>query len=961
MIVVSYDLASGARPCTVSLLLSTNGGVSFDVIPDRVSGAVGANVQPGVAKQILWHVSEELPGETLNQAAFRVVADDGQCTGCLLWSDPATWGGAVPAAGQAVTVPPGAHILLDQDVDLAGLTINGTLEFADEDINLQASWIAVHGELLIGEEHDPFTHQATLTLDDTNMNHSVMGMGTRGVLVMPGGLLSLHGAAPEVISAKLSAHAAAGATSLQMTEATGWDAGDQVIIAPTLFYGESQTERRTLSSATGTTLGLTSALSTGRWGLLQYATTSGMSLTPDNSITLTPAMEGTPTVLDQRATVANLTRNIVIQAPNDTAWSTSGFGVHIMVMGAGAEAVVDGVEIRRGGQRNRLGRYPFHWHMLSYSPPNTGADATGQYFRNSVVNESQNRGIVVHGTNGVLVQDNVVYDVRGHAIFLEDAVERRNTFDGNIVMRVRNVTGPGVLRLHEFDYGAGFSTGSSGFWLSHPDNTITNNLVTDTEAYGYWLAFPPSAQGESASVPMVPRRIALGTFDDNVSHSTRFEGLFIDGPELNWNTNPNHGGAVAMLQYQPTNAANGIGGTTYPRFHLNRFSVWKSGLGGVWDRAINATNTNIISADNTHRFFAGSGADGIIQRSLVIGESLNNSGGYKPNWGGDPVMSAFATYHSTFDIINNLVLNFSSVPGKRSGVFATDDYYTRGVEKGTFRNVGNLLYNAHPGYKLHANEHPNISGYTQEQMWFTLASALWDPDGNWGPDGNYLVYDLPFLTHGLTASPVLPGSGGVSVPGPFYGISGFVLHGMGDTLPQNQDYNDLMQLTVRRLDSTRTEIATWTVQGIADGAFLDHMRDFAAHPSGIYEINFPFNSTNPGWTAGLQYPTNFRMEVENMLTTSDAVLVGIPFSDAITNVYVRMSSPGNSWVGYTPVGSFNAARESAGGVYFREAGQNRIWVKVRGGSWAPGNWAEWVTTQDHLLYETSYLYIQPAP
>jgi len=36
-----------------------------------------------------------------------------------------------------------------------------------------------------------------------------------------------------------------------------------------------------------------------------------------------------------------------------------------MIMGTGGQARVEGVEFRRGGQSGALGRYPFHWHMLS--------------------------------------------------------------------------------------------------------------------------------------------------------------------------------------------------------------------------------------------------------------------------------------------------------------------------------------------------------------------------------------------------------------------------------------------------------------------------------------------------------------------------------------------------------------------------------------------------------------------
>ena len=70
-----------------------------------------------------------------------------------------------------------------------------------------------------------------------------------------------------------------------------------------------------------------------RWGLLQYATASGMSLT--YSAPPATVVAGTPTVLDERAEVGNLTRNIVIQAPDDARWQNDKFGCHVMIMRQG--------------------------------------------------------------------------------------------------------------------------------------------------------------------------------------------------------------------------------------------------------------------------------------------------------------------------------------------------------------------------------------------------------------------------------------------------------------------------------------------------------------------------------------------------------------------------------------------------------------------------------------------------
>ncbi|MFY7886816.1 MAG: G8 domain-containing protein, partial [Dolichospermum sp.] len=359
--------------------------------------------------------------------------------------------------------------------ELGGLTILGTLHFAHQNLSLSASWIMLHGTLQVGSPQNLFTHKATITLTGSDVNESVMGMGTRGIMVM-GGSLELHAASPNILYTKLNQHAAANTTSINVVNNTNWQVTDEIAIAPTDYYlagnGTSVTQRVSISSINTNTINISQPLNAFRWGLLQYVTPNGLSLDSNNRVNPPkPNTDSTttPTVLDERAVVANLTRNIVIQAPHDALWQNQGFGVHIMVMGTGAQAHLNGVEIKRGGQRNRLGRYPFHWHMLSYSGSATLADATGQYIRNSVINSSTNRGIVIHGTNGVLVKGNVVYDILGHGIFTEDAVERRNVIDSNVVLRIRNTTPTAlpILKVHEGNNNSDF--GSSGFWISNPD------------------------------------------------------------------------------------------------------------------------------------------------------------------------------------------------------------------------------------------------------------------------------------------------------------------------------------------------------------------------------------------------------------------------------------------------------------------------------------------------------------
>jgi sorbitol-specific phosphotransferase system component IIA len=879
------------------------------------------------------------------------------------WSNPSSWpGNAKPLAGENVTIPLGTTIILDENTpDLGGLTILGTLEFAHQNLSLSASWIMLQGTLQVGTPLNLFTHKATITLTGSDVNENIMGMGTRGIMVM-GGQLELHAATPNIIYTKLNQHAAANATSINVIDNTHWQVGDEIAIAPTDYYlagnGASVTQRVSVSSINTNTLNISQPLNAFRWGLLQYVTPNGLSLDSSNRV-LPPKPDTdstfTPTVLDERAVIANLTRNIVIQAPNDPLWQNQGFGVHVMIMGTGAQAHLNGVEIKRGGQRNRLGRYPFHWHMLSYSGTSTLADATGQYIRNSVINSSTNRGIVIHGTNGVLVRANVVYDILGHGIFTEDAVERRNVIDSNVVLHVRNTTPTAlpILKVHEGNNSSDF--GSSGFWISNPDNTITNNIAADCGAFGYWLAYTTQPWGESMNVLHIdglllnPSRLLFGVFNNNTAHSCRHRGIMLDLVESST------AGDVVAFQYQSTTDGRNPTwpNTTLRRFTVARCKLWKNGHNGFWDRAVWPTNYEFVSADNCGRFFAGSGADGIIERSLVIGTSLNHlmNGTDRPNTSGETGVAAFATYHSAFDIRDNIVVNCPAINNINSGAFATNDYYLRPVDKGLVRNINNLLIQSHPGVKLAA-----------DFSHFKLAGALWDPNGNWNngivDSSKYFVYNEPFFTYNEAITNATGGSiaGGVLVNGPFYGINDFEINRAND--PQQ----DLMALNVNRLSNTFDSVANWQVAQAGNVTWLlAHMRHFAAKSGGMYDLTFPTIDT----------VNDVACSIENMLTTNDSLILAVEYHGdyAINQVYISswpnfMDPNHANWPTsyaykhvYQAVGSRNQVINSAGETYWHDRANNKVWIKIKGGIQQIWNDTDYSAVSDQRLYRLFHLRI----
>ncbi len=812
------------------------------------------------------------------------------------WSDPSTWSnGQVPGAGAEVVIPDGKNVLLDVSPPaLKSLMIEGALVFDRKDLTLDAGWIMLHsGALAIGSEQQPFTHRATITLTASDLSENVMGMGTRGIMLMGESRLDLFGSTPQVTWTQLDNHASAGATQLTLKEAVNWRAGDQIVVAPTDFFAVAATERLEVSAISGANVTLRSGLQKARWGKLQYISSSGMTLAPDTS--------QTSLVLDERAEVGNLSRNIVIQGADDTLWREQSFGGFVMAM-EGSTMRIDGVELRRVGQAGRIGRYPVHFHGLSYRSDGTVLkDATGQFVRNSAVWNSKNRCLVVHGTNGVSLTNNICYDILGHAVFFEDAVERRNTVERNLVLKVRNPPQDKQLLKHEGDI---FSGGSSGFWITHPDNTLKGNVAADTEGNGVWYAFPKKPLGLFKNVQMwPPRNTPFGAFDDNVTHSNK-----VFGYQMDW-VPTNDAGDISPESYRPDpNGQEPQGVTASLPYTIRRLTSYKNNGGATWHREGGAIMESFVAADNPGRQFAGS-ANCVIQNSISIGNSLNSATPIPTDM--PPV--GMASYHSSCDIKRHLFVNLPVVPGKASGVLDTSDYYIRPVDKGLFRDTDLRFINSQFGYR----QPPFLN-----ENW-TLAGALWDPYGYVGPKNNYWVFDDPFLTAGTTCQDVTPaGKTGKSCAGPYYGLQGFILD------QGNESWGALMPIEV-----TRDNGAKWTVGDGATAPKLGNMRHAALVKGGTFTLRFPQNPA----------PRNIEFHVENMLKADDWAVVGVHFDGSVNNPVVygttwHKPQEVRSWSDKAtsprvrlmqPASSIEEVRSSNGDKYYQDKANNMVYIKLR--------------------------------
>ena len=114
----------------------------------------------------------------------------------------------------------------------------------------------------------------------------------------------------------------------------------------------------------------------------------------------------------RRAEVGRLTRNVIIQGDDNS--KREQFGVQVVLSSDGDESLIgrlSNVETRFTGQGLKLGKYPLHFHLV-------GA-VSKSYIANCSVHHTNNRAIAVHGIQQLRVLNNVLLDVRGHALFLE--------------------------------------------------------------------------------------------------------------------------------------------------------------------------------------------------------------------------------------------------------------------------------------------------------------------------------------------------------------------------------------------------------------------------------------------------------------------------------------------------------------------------------------------------------------
>jgi hypothetical protein len=676
-------------------------------------------------------------------SAYAVVHAQNAGSSASRWSDPATWPNRKePAAGDKVTIPAGKHVVLDVSPPALGsLTIDGKLSFADnKDLELTTEWVMLHGELEIGTEAKPHTRMATITLTDTVKDEDMSGIGgtddrsDRGIMLM-GGTMSLHGNRTNVWT-KLSKTADAGSSSIEVLNAAGWRAGDEIVLASTDF-DPRQAERRTIASIKGNTITLDKKLDYMHFGKITFD-------------------------VDERGEVGLLSRNVRIQASADAAQSFK--GGHVMAMGA-SKMFVEGVEFNRMGQNLTLARYPIHWHLVG--------DAKGQYIKNASIHDTYNRCVTVHGTNFLRVENNVTYNTVGHCFFLEDGIEHGNQFVKNLAIQIKchtskpcvptNLAPNGEISGNRQAIRQASMSGKdtllpsdntvTAYWITNPDNVFIDNVAAGSDENGFWWSLPEHPQGKfegtEISKATWPRRTRMAEFRGNVAHSN-FDGFVLDR-----NINLEDVFGLAGPSHMPKENPADENSTSVESL-LADLTAYKNRNGGVWHRGELHIFRNLKAADNAIGFTSSTGSFGAdtftsrVVDSLFVGETDNIGNPVTPEekaYGRslpkrlipDYPIHAYEYYDYRHDVVNTTFVNFQDNKQRGSGALSWLLFTGAGV---TTENTvkGAKFVNSKPVYfpKIDPRFDSDNRGATAYR---TLAIHDLDGSATGIPDSYVLIHD----------------------------------------------------------------------------------------------------------------------------------------------------------------------------------------------------------------------------
>ena len=155
-------------------------------------------------------------------------------------------------------------------------------------------------------------------------------------------------------------------------------------------------------------------------------------------------------------------------------------------------------------------------------------DVTGSRLAKNLIRDTNQRCAVVHGTDHLLVDNNVAYDTFGHCFMVEDGMERFNTFSNNLGAKTKRATQV-IPNMPAKNNGDETDGSAATFWITNPMNYFVDNVAAGGQNSGFWFELRRRPRGTMAKhyqgSEWSLRSMSLGQFKGNIAHS-------YDGPGI---------------------------------------------------------------------------------------------------------------------------------------------------------------------------------------------------------------------------------------------------------------------------------------------------------------------------------------------------------------------------------------------------------------------------------------------
>ncbi len=448
---------------------------------------------------------------TLDPAEATIIA---QASGP--WSQPASWGGALPGPADIVLIPEGIELVFATTSEIQDLLVQGELRFdtqADSSLSVETLEIGMTGSLEIGSVAAPVSAQASVEIIFRSEGEldpaSDPDLIRRGLLGH--GPVSIHGA-EKTVHLKVAVDPLAGDDTLTLAEAPdNWQIGDTIVLTGTRYSGWRWDNDIQAVRYFGT-----------RDAVRQITAIDGALITLDAPL----EHDYTTPRADLKASVANFSRNVTFRSSAGETLPVHRRG-HVMLMHATHFDVRYAAFLHLGRtdksvpsfdldqidtlmpDSNVRGRYPLHFHLSGIDDPRNPAIALG-----NAVFGSPGWGYVHHASNAVF-HNNASFDTHG-AGFVAETGDEIGTWVDNIAIKAEGNSAfnpKNGVDVANFD----MARTGSGFWFQGRMVRSTGNIAASVNqgfAYLHRGSRMRSFPNTAFMLPEALRRDAPASPDD---------------------------------------------------------------------------------------------------------------------------------------------------------------------------------------------------------------------------------------------------------------------------------------------------------------------------------------------------------------------------------------------------------------------------------------------------------------